>query len=173
MGEEQLSTAATSAGPSLAGKYLTCMLGTEFYGLGILKVQEIIGVMAVTSVPRTPPHVRGVINLRGKVIPVVDLRLRFGLERKEDTDRTCIVVVRNIRAGATVTTGVVVDEVSEVLDIAGGQIEPPPSFGGSIETDFILGMGKVGQKVVMLLDVDRILSTAEMESQVGVPELVA
>ncbi len=175
MDEERLSNVVTSERPSLAGKYLTCMLGTENYGLGILKVQEIIGVMAVTPVPRTPAHVRGVINLRGKVIPVVDLRLKFELERQADTDRTCIVVVRNLRAGETVTTGIVVDEVSEVLDIGEGQIEPPPSFGSSVETDFILGMGKVGQKVIMLLDVDRILSSGQMEmaGHVGVSELVA
>lgn len=162
MDEERSSNVATSARPSLAGKYLTCMLGMENYGLGILKVQEIIGVMAVTPVPRTPAHVRGVINLRGKVIPVVDLRLKFGLDRKEDTDRTCIVVVRNTRAGAMVTTGIVVDEVSEVLDIEERQIEPAPEFGAEVDTRFILGMGKVRDKVVMLLEVDRVLDDSDL-----------
>jgi purine-binding chemotaxis protein CheW len=152
------------------GKFLTFHLGEEEYGLEILKVQEIIGIMAITRVPRTPEFVRGVINLRGKVIPVVDLRLKFEMEGKEDTERTCIIVVQVAHNNTQVTMGLLVDEVSEVLDIDGKQIEPPPSFGTAIEADFIFGMGKIDQKVVMLLDVDEVLSTREIVSLEEVSE---
>jgi len=146
----------------LAGKYLTFRLGDEGYGLEILKVQEIMGMMDVTRVPRTPEFVRGVINLRGKVIPVVDLRKKFELEAKEDTERTCIIVMQITRGDGKVTMGTIVDEVSEVIDVAGEQIDPPPEFGASVDTDFILGMGKVGEKVLMLLDVEKVLSSNEL-----------
>lgn len=149
--------AVESVNAATAGLYLTFALGDETYGLGILKVQEIIGIMDVTKVPRTPEYVRGVINLRGKVIPVVELRLKFGMDKLEDTERTCIIVVQVESAGGAVTTGVIVDEVAEVLDIREDQIEPPPSFGASVDTEFILAMGKVDEKVVMLLDVDKVL----------------
>lgn len=145
-----------------AGKYLTFQLGKEVYGIEILKVQEIIGMMPVTRMPRTPEFVRGVINLRGKVIPVIELRLKFGLETREDTDRTCIVVVQVAGNAGTVTMGLLVDEVSEVLNVLQEQIEAPPSFGAGVDIDFILGMGKVGQKVVMLLDADKVLSGEEL-----------
>lgn len=145
-----------------AGKYLTFKLGEETYGLGILKVQEIIGMMAVTHVPRIPDFIRGVINLRGKVIPVIDLRLKFGLEGRDDTERTCIIVVQVAHAESRVTMGIIVDEVSEVLYIEAGQIEPPPSFGSTVNTTFLLAMGKVGDKVIMLLDVDKVLSRDEV-----------
>lgn len=143
------------------GKYLTFNLGREVYGIEILKVQEIIGMMSVTRVPKTPEFVRGVVNLRGKVIPVIGLRLKFGLAGKEDTDRTCIIVVQVALNGGSVIMGLIVDEVSEVLNVLAEQIEASPSFGAKVDTDFILGMGKVGQKVVMLLDVDKVLSTDE------------
>jgi purine-binding chemotaxis protein CheW len=145
-----------------AGKYLTFQLGAEVYGIAILKVQEIIGMMAVTRVPRTPPYVRGVINLRGKVIPVIDLRAKFGLDARADTGRTCIVVVQVSYEVCRVTMGIIVDEVSEVLYIEQDQIEPRPVLGTTLNTDFILGMGKVGDRVVMLLDVDKVLSTEEI-----------
>lgn len=145
-----------------AGKYLTFNLALEEYGLEILKVQEIIGLMDITRVPRTPDFVRGVINLRGKVIPVIDLRLKFGISSQDDTERTCVIVVQVARADTHVTMGIIVDEVSEVLDITGSQIEPPPEFGEMVSTDFILGMGKVSQKVVMLLDIDKVLSRGEL-----------
>lgn len=144
-----------------AGKYLTFNLGKEVYGIEILKVQEIIGMMSVTRVPKTPEFVRGVVNLRGKVIPVIDLRLKFALEGKTDTDRTCIIVVQVSLNGIPVIMGLIVDEVSEVLNVLADQIEASPSFGAKVDTDFILGMGKVGQKVVMLLDVDKVLSADE------------
>lgn len=147
-----------------AGKYLTFKLGPEDFGIGILKVQEIIGMLAVTRMPRTPAYVRGVVNLRGKVIPVLDLRLKFGMDTRQDTDRTCIIVVQLQSGESTVTMGLIVDEVSEVLDVSAAQIEPPPSFGSSVDVSFIMGMGKVGQKVVQLLDADRILMRQELEA---------
>ena len=147
-----------SALSALAGKYLTFKLDAEEFGLEILKVQEIIKMMEVTKVPRTPEFVRGVINLRGKVIPIVDLRLKFGMEGKVNTDKTCVIVVQVRRRAGTVVMGIIVDEVSEVLDVAGEQIEPAPEFGGAVDTSFILGMGKIGGRVVTLMDVDRVLS---------------
>jgi len=143
-------------------KFLTFLMANEKYGLEILKVREIIGMMDVTPVPTTPAFVRGVINLRGKVIPVVDLRLKFGMEAKQDTPRTCIIVVQLARAAQEMIMGIIVDEVSEVLDIDQDQIEPPPSFGADIRTDFILGMGKVNERVVTMLDIDRVLSEREI-----------
>jgi len=145
-----------------AGKYLTFGLGDEVYGLEILKVQEIIGLMRVTRVPGLPEVIRGVVNLRGKVIPVVDLRRQFSMESKEDTERTCIIVVRVWREGQAVTVGLIVDDVSEVLAITEGQLEAVPRFSGDVETAFLLGMAKIAQRVVMLLDVDRILSSTQL-----------
>ena len=145
-----------------AGKYLTFKLGAEEFGLEILKVQEIIGIMKVTKVPRAPHFIRGVINLRGKVIPVVDLRTKFNMEGQADTERTCIIVVQVEHQKGNVTMGTIVDDVSEVLDIQAEQLEPTPTFGSSVETDFILGMGKVDKKVVMLLDIDRVLSGTDV-----------
>lgn len=161
--ETPVETGDANASADLAGKYLTFELGGEVYGLEILKVQEIIGIMDVTRVPKTPAYVRGVINLRGQVIPVVDLRLKFGIESIDDTEKTCIIVVQVARGGDAVTMGVLVDEVSEVLDIDAEQIENTPSFGSKVDTDFILGMGKVDEKVVMMLDVDKVLSGADMK----------
>ena len=146
---------------AVAGKYLTFKLGPESYGLAILKVQELIGMMAVTHVPKSSPCMRGMINLRGKVIPVIDLRLKFGMDSAPDTERTCVIVVQVMNETTPLILGLIVDEVSEVLDIAQNQIEPPPSFGTSVDTGFILGMGKVGEKVVILLDVDRVFSAQE------------
>ncbi len=147
-----------------AGKYLTFKLADEEYGLEILKVQEIIGMMNVTRVPKMPNYIRGVINLRGKVIPVADLRLKFGLDHTEDTERTCIIVVQVSHGEQEVTTGIIVDEVSEVLDVAGEQIEESPSFGGAVDTEFILAMGKIGDQVIMFLDIDKVLSANAMQS---------
>ena len=146
----------------LAGKYLTFRLAGETYGLEILKVQEIIRVMDVTRVPRTPEFIRGVINLRGKVVPVVDLGLKFGLGETRQQDRTCIIVVRIAQADTQVTMGIFVDAVDEVLGIAAGEIEPSPEFGMAVDSDFILGMGKVGDKVIMLLDAERVLTSTEV-----------
>jgi purine-binding chemotaxis protein CheW len=139
------------------GKYLTFSLAGEEYGIGILKVREIIGMMTVTPVPQTPGFVKGVINLRGKVIPVIDLRLRFGLEATAYTERTCIIVVEIDGDSGSVPMGIVVDAVSEVLNIRGADIENTPTFGVKLNTDFILGMAKTGGGVKILLDIDRVL----------------
>ena len=146
-----------------SGKFLTFSLAGEEYGLEILKVQEIIGIMNITPIPRTPAFVKGVMNLRGKIIPIVDLRLKFEMEAKEQTEETCVIVVQVSGRNKDVTMGVVVDRVSEVVDISSGQIESAPSFGTSVNTDYILGMGKIGDKVVILLDVDKVLSSGEIK----------
>ena len=142
---------------SREGKYLTFSMADEEYGIGILKVKEIIGIIAITAIPQTPPHVKGVINLRGKVIPVLDLRLKFNMNHKEYDERTCIIVVEVQGQTAPVQVGMVVDSVSEVLNIAAAEIEPPPSLGSSSETENILGMAKVKGEVKILLDVDRVV----------------
>lgn len=144
------------------GKYLTFTLAEEEYGIGILKVKEIIGIMAITTVPRTPDYMKGVINLRGKVIPVVDLRLKFGMEAMDYTERTCIIVVDIGGEGQKIQMGIVVDSVSEVMNIKGGDIEDTPDFGSRLNTEYILGMAKTGGRVKILLDIDRVLSRAEM-----------
>jgi purine-binding chemotaxis protein CheW len=145
---------------SKAGKYLTFGLNDEQYGLEILKVREIIGLMDITSVPRTPQYVKGVINLRGNVIPIVDLRLKFSMPEAEPTEQTCVIVV-DVHG---TEMGIIVDQVSEVLDIMADQIEESPSFGASVNTDFILGMGKAGDKVTILLNICKVLSSEEVAS---------
>lgn len=144
------------------GKYLTFSLAGEEYGIGILKVKEIIGMMAITMVPQTPAYVKGVINLRGKVIPVVDLRLKFGMEAMDYLERTCIIVVEIGRENGHVLIGIVVDSVSEVLNIKGGEIEETPNFGSQVNTDYILGMAKAGGGIKILLDIDKVLSDAAL-----------
>ena len=146
------------------GKYLTFTLNEEEYGIGILKVKEIIGMMAITSVPRTPEFVKGVINLRGKVIPVMDLRLKFAMGEIPYNDRTCIIVVEIDSQDSTVLIGIVVDAVSEVLNIAEDEIEEAPTFGSKLDTDYILGMAKMEGGVKILLDIDRVLSAKEIEA---------
>jgi purine-binding chemotaxis protein CheW len=137
------------------GKYLTFALDREEYGLEILGVREIIGLMEITTVPQVPEYVKGVINLRGKIIPVIDLRLKFGIVKIDYSKETCIIVldINNI------LMGIVVDRVCEVLDIAKDSIEPTPCFGARVKSDFIKGMGKVGDKVKILLDIEKILFT--------------
>ncbi|MFO7784152.1 MAG: chemotaxis protein CheW [Thermodesulfobacteriota bacterium] len=144
------------------GKYLTFTLAEEEYGIGILRIKEIIGMMPITPVPQTPEFVKGVINLRGKVIPVVDLRLRFGMEEIDYTERTCIIVVEITGETGTVQTGIVVDSVSEVMNIKGGDIEDSPSFGANLDTGYILGMAKMEGDVKILLDIDKVLSAEEI-----------
>ncbi len=152
------STREREAMQEKEGKYLTFALAREEYGLEILKVREIIGYMNITAVPQTPSYIKGVINLRGQVIPVVDLRAKFGMETAEVTEQTCIIVVEIAQSGRKFSTGIVVDRVQEVLDIAGHDIEEAPEFGGSVNTNFILGMGKIGGSVKILLDIDQVLS---------------
>ncbi len=143
---------------ALEGKYLTFVLNHEEYGLEILRVREIIGLMDITPVPQVPHFIKGIINLRGKVIPVVDLRLKFGMPEAEYTKETCTIVVDIENR----LMGIVVDTVSEVLDIAAKDIEPTPSLGSTIKTDFILGMGKFKGKVKILLDIDKVLTLDEL-----------
>jgi purine-binding chemotaxis protein CheW len=150
------------SGTEREGKYLTFSLREEEYGIGILKVKEIIGMMRITPVPQTPSYVKGVINLRGKVIPVIDLRLRFGMEEIDYSDRTCIVVVEIDDSSGRLHIGIVVDSVSEVLNIKGCDIEDTPAFGTTLKTDYILGLAKTGGGVNILLDVDRALKEAEV-----------
>ena len=142
---------------SREGKYLTFVLGSEEYGLEIMKVREIIGFIEVTDVPQTPTHVKGVINLRGQVIPVIDLRAKFGMATTEVTDETCIIVVETSQENRSFSTGIVVDRVQEVLDIKGEHIDPAPEFGSSVDTNFILGMGKVDTSVKILLDINKVI----------------
>jgi purine-binding chemotaxis protein CheW len=153
MSEAVNSATVETTQVSRAGKYLTFLLADEVYGLEILKVREIIGLMAITNVPGTPDYVCGVINLRGKVIPVVDLRRKFGMMTAEQTEETCIIVV-NVNG---VEMGTVVDKVYEVLDIPEEDIEDAPDLGMDVHTNVILGMGKVAGKITILLDINRIL----------------
>jgi len=142
----------------LAGKYLTFRLAEVEYAIEILKVKELIKLMPITDVPRMPGYVRGVINLRGKIIPVVDLRTKLGLMSIDDTEETCVIVVDVAQDGQSTMTGILVDAVSEVLEIATEQIEETPSIGSAVDTDFIMGMGKVDDDVKILLDVVKVLT---------------
>ena len=144
------------------GKYLTFQLAEEGYGIGILKVREIIGMLPVTPVPQTPHFLKGVINLRGQVIPVVDLRLKFGLMEEEYTERTSIIVVEVKGLANNIPIGIVVDTVSEVINIIAGEIEQAPVFGSTINTSYILGMAKTDSGVKILLNIDQVLSAEEL-----------
>jgi purine-binding chemotaxis protein CheW len=156
MSATEMANQGLGASDEREGKYLTFTLAEEEYGIGILKVREIIGMMPITSVPQTPSFVRGVINLRGKVIPVVDLRLKFGMEELDYNERTSIIVVE-VRGGAgNIQIGIVVDSVSEVVNIKGPEIEDTPTFGTRLDTDYILGMAKMEGGVKILLDIDRV-----------------
>lgn len=157
---ENQATLTSEETQTRAGKYLTFVLAEEEYGLEILKVREINGMMDITAVPRTPEYVEGVINLRGKVIPVMDLRLKFGMEQAEHTEETCIIVV-DVNG---LEMGIIVDKVSEVLDIMSEEIEDTPTFGTNVNTEFILGMSKSGGKVTILLDISKVLDVTEVAS---------
>lgn len=152
------------AGPLRAreGKYLTFTLAREDYGLEILKVREIIGMMDITAIPQTPDYVKGVINLRGRVIPVIDLRLKFGLPAQDYGERTCIIVVDAKSALGPVQMGVVVDAVSEVLNVTGEDLEPPPSLGAGRRHDYLLGIAKAKGSIKILLDSDQVLTFEEL-----------
>jgi len=141
------------------GEYLTFVLAKEEYGIEILRVREIIGLMDITTVPQTPDYMKGVINLRGKVIPVIDLRLKFSMQEEVHTQETCVIVAEVNNT----SIGIIVDSVSEVMNIKGGEIEETPSFGQGIDTDFIMGMGKVKEKIIILLDIEEVLSSEELE----------
>lgn len=158
----------TTGGDDNENKFLTFRLGSEEYGVEILRVREIIGLIDITPLPKTPDYVKGVINLRGKIIPVIELRRKFALPPVEYTEATCVIVVEvaDPNGGDRFPMGVIVDTVSEVLDIAKENIEPAPRFGCALNTDYILGMGKVtqgeAQRVTILLDIDRVLVVREL-----------
>ncbi len=154
--------AVVSAEKNRGGKYLVFHLGREEYGVEVLKVREIMGIQDITSVPQTASFVKGVINLRGKVIPVIDLRLKFGLDSAEYTQRTCIVVVQVQEKGHPLMMGVIVDGVNEVLTMQESDIEDTPQFGDDLRVDYILGMAKIKGKVKILLEIDRVLSAQEI-----------
>jgi purine-binding chemotaxis protein CheW len=163
MSKDSADTERTQGAPEREGKYLTFRLADEEYGIGILKVREIIGMMSIRPVPQTPPFVKGVINLRGQVIPVVDLRLKFGMPEMDYSDRTSIIVVEVAGAAGKVQIGIVVDQVSEVVNIRADEIENTPTFGAKLDTEYILGMAKMEGGVKILLDIDRVLSAGELD----------
>lgn len=159
------SATETTATPTsaLAGKYLTVVLENEAYGIAVLKVREIIRLQKITPVPQMPEFVKGVINLRGRVIPVVDLRVKFGV-KAEFAERTCIVVVQvKLQNGQNVQMGLIVDSVEEVVTLAANEIEPTPDFGARISTEYLLGMAKVKGAVKTLLDIDRVVAPETVE----------
>jgi purine-binding chemotaxis protein CheW len=145
-----------------AGKYLTFQLAQEEFGIRVLKVREILGLQEITAVPQTPSHVKGVINLRGKVVPLIDLRLKFGMPAAEYTTRTCIIVTQVRAEVGLVLMGIVVDGVSEVLNLTVQEIEDTPDFGQDASCQYLLGMAKVKGKVKILLDIDKVLSSQEL-----------
>ncbi len=145
-----------AATPGLAGKYLTFALGDEEYGLPVLRVREIIKMMEITVVPQVPAYVKGVINLRGKVIPVVDLRLKFNFPSIDYTERTSIIVVHVTLSTGPIMMGIVVDAVSEVLSISAEEIEATPEFGADMKTDYLQGLAKIKGRVKLLLDLDQV-----------------
>jgi purine-binding chemotaxis protein CheW len=151
-------------GASLAGKYLTVVLENEAYGIGVLKVREIIRMQKITPVPQMPAFVKGVINLRGRVIPIVDMRVKFGL-KAEFAERTCIVVVQvKLPSEQTVQMGLIVDSVEEVVTLNANEIEPTPDFGAKINTEYLLGMAKVKGAVKTLLDIDRVVAPETVQA---------
>jgi purine-binding chemotaxis protein CheW len=143
---------------SRAGKYLTFFLASEEYGVEILKVQEIIGRMPITPVPLTSKYIRGVINLRGKIHPIMDLKIKFGMEETQITDETCIIVIKT----ATMMMGILVDKVSEVVNVVSDDIEDTPSFGADVNPEYLLGVGKTGGRVRLLLDIEKVITATDI-----------
>lgn len=150
------------AGESESIQYLTFKLEDEIFALDVAKVREILELTTITKVPQTPDFMRGVINLRGSVVPVVDMRLKFGMSMTEQTVNTCIIVVEVCLDGETIVLGALADSVQEVVEMESGNIEPAPHIGTKLNTDFIRGMGKIDDRFVMILDIDRIFSPAEL-----------
>jgi purine-binding chemotaxis protein CheW len=143
-------------------QYLTFKLGDEVFALDIAKVREVLDFTSVTKVPRTPEFMRGVINLRGNVVPVVDMKLKFGMERTEKTVNTCIIIVEVDLDGDSTVIGAIADSVQEVMDLEPDHIEPAPRIGTRVRTDFIKGMGKHNDQFVIILDIDKIFSNEEL-----------
>ena len=171
MGEEMHRGVGSNVNPVSAkkiegGKFLTFYLGNEEYGIQILKVQEIIGIMEITPVPRTPDFIKGVINLRGHIIPVIYLRAKFGMPEIDNTEQTCIIVVKT----RNLIMGLIVDRVCEVSDIATADIDEAPSFGTFVNTEYILGIGKFASKVKLLLDIDRVITAQEYDGMSQIVE---
>ncbi len=165
MTTQTLEPTSTAVSQNLGGKYLTFALGDESYAVDVRKVREIIRLTSITSVPQMPAFIRGVINLRGKIIPVIDLRVRFGLSDAATTDKTCIVVVQiQTNAHTRRETGLVVDNVEEVLNLTANEIEETPDFGSQVDTEYLLGMAKIKGSVKMLLDLDRVLGNEELQA---------
>lgn len=162
------ASAANAATQQDQQQYLTFMLGGEIYAMGILSIKEIIEYGNITEVPRMPEFIRGVINLRGSVVPVIDLGARFGKRATDITRRTCIVIIEVANGEETQDVGVMVDAVNEVLEISASEIEPAPSFGANIRADFIDGMGKINGKFVIILNIHQVLSVEEMATLAGV-----
>jgi purine-binding chemotaxis protein CheW len=148
-------------------QYLTFKLGEEVFALDVAKVREILEESSITTVPQTPDFMRGVINLRGSVVPVIDLRLKFGMSRTEKTVNTCIIVVEVAMEDETIVLGTLADSVQEVIEMDPSQIEPPPHIGTNLNTEFLLGMGKHNDRFVMILNIDRVFSSAELASVTG------
>ena len=157
--------------PDLAGQYLSFMLDEETFALHITKVREVLEFAGVTRIPRTPDFMRGVINLRGSVVPVVDLKQRFGVGATEQTTDTCVVIVEMIYDGESAIIGLLADSVQEVFDLAGEEVQPPPSVGSWVSTDFVLGMGRLSDRFLMLLDIDRVFDAEEVEAIAGAGRL--
>jgi purine-binding chemotaxis protein CheW len=156
MSSPAVSTVATPK--NLSGKYLTVVLENEAYGLNVLKIREIIRLQKITPVPQMPPFVKGVINLRGRVIPIVDLRVKFGL-KADFTERTCIIVVQvTLPNEQVVQMGLIVDSVEEVVNLNDSEIEPTPDFGAKVDTTYLLGMAKIKGQVKTLLDINRVVA---------------
>ena len=170
MSSTVLNTNEPAAGDARAGKYLTFQLGHEEFGIRVLKVREIMGMQDITAVPQTPAHVRGVINLRGKVVPVIDLRVKFGLSAAEYTQRTCIIVTQVQLESGALLVGVIVDAVSEVVNLTAAEIEDTPDFGEDIGSRYLLGMAKTKGKVKILLDIDKVLSLQELHEVSAIRE---
>ncbi len=156
-------TTTTARAKNRTGKYLTFSLSNESYGVDVLKVREIIRFLKITPVPQMPAYVKGVINLRGKVLPVIDLRLKFGLDAAEATERTCIVVVRVLANGHDITLGMIVDSVEEVINLNEAEIEETPEFGAKVDTAYLMGMAKVKGAIKTLLDIDKVVSPENLQ----------
>jgi purine-binding chemotaxis protein CheW len=164
MATATVETPNSGIAQKLAGKHLTFVLGREHYGVPVLKVREIIRLCDITPVPQMPDYIKGVLNLRGKIIPVADLRVKFRLASTENTDLTCIVVVQVSLADKSSTLmGLIVDAVEEVANLTPADIEPTPDFGGAVQADYILGMAKVKGQVKALLDIDAVVSAVSPE----------
>jgi len=159
-----MDTARNEAGEAQHGQYLGFFSGDEEYAIGILQVKEILQYEAITHVPGTPPSIRGVINMRGSVVPVVDLAVKLGLPESEVSARTCIVIVETDIDGESAVMGVMADSVSQVVDLRPDEIQPPPPFGTRVHVDYLQGMASSGRKFILLLDIDRILSASEAEA---------